>query len=284
MCMCGAAAAARVGKLFLDSIIFFSDFFRLTKHTSSYDYVSIHPTIHPSYIFNARSHSTSLSFFILKFSSSLESSFLCVFFFLFSFHSNENHLNIIVIFFFASEPTKSLSLLLACLLASHSTTSPRPFFLLLLLLWCYNYSNHMNFLATLHGTFTFSHTIHIIHTKWMDFFPLPAMNGIRITVDAAIIIVVVAAAAEEFMGNDLLSFSLALRMYFSQCLNICRWLILIKAYVGVYLRAKKKKWRIREDHVTMSVRSWITELFTCHFSPLHMYRIYIFSLSLSVQK
>jgi hypothetical protein len=39
----------------------------------------------------------------------------------------------------------------------------------------------------------------------MDFFSLPAMNDIRITVDVLAIIVVV----KEFMGNDLLSLSRA---------------------------------------------------------------------------
>lgn len=49
-------AAARVGKLFLDSIIFFSDFFRLTKHTSSSWFLyTIFFLNHSSYTFNVSS-------------------------------------------------------------------------------------------------------------------------------------------------------------------------------------------------------------------------------------
>jgi hypothetical protein len=104
------AAAARVGKLFLDSIIFFSDFFasRSIPHPMIM-YPSIQPFIRPTML-DAR-HPPAPALFIFKFSSSLESSFYVFFFLppLFSFHSNENHLNIIVIFFLlASEPTKSL--------------------------------------------------------------------------------------------------------------------------------------------------------------------------------
>lgn len=167
-------AAARVGKLFLDSIIFFSDFFasRSIPHPMIM-YPSNQPFIHPTYsMFATHPSSPPLSFFL--FWNSHPPSrvlFLCVFFFLFSFHSNENHLNIIVIFFLASEPTKSLSL-------SSPHTSPsslsllygsplhpsqlRPFSRCCCYCWCY--PNHMNFsLATPHSTFTFSHTIHIIH-------------------------------------------------------------------------------------------------------------------------
>lgn len=64
-----ALLGLRVGKLFFDSIIFFSHFFHLAGWTFPHH------------------HSTLSSFFFMFFS-------------LFSFHSNENHLNIIVIFFF----------------------------------------------------------------------------------------------------------------------------------------------------------------------------------------
>lgn len=104
-----AAEAARVGKLFLDSIIFFSDFFasRSTPHPMIilfYIFFLIHPSIQ-------RPHPTRFSLFLLRVLFYVFFSFLLSFFF--SFHSNENHLNIIVIFFLF--PTKSFFLLLQLL-------------------------------------------------------------------------------------------------------------------------------------------------------------------------
>jgi hypothetical protein len=122
------ATAARVGKLFLDSIIFFSDFFRLTKHTSHSNFISF---FYSHFIFfliifkpfilyiqccrilnSIQLNSTHPNHH--HFSSSWEyflNIYIYIFYFVslslpFSFHSNENHLNIIVIFS-SLQPTKS---------------------------------------------------------------------------------------------------------------------------------------------------------------------------------
>jgi hypothetical protein len=190
--------------LFLDSIIFFSDFFasRSTPHPMIILYFFPHPSI----------HSTSSSHSILALS--LESSFY-VFFssfllsFFFSFHSNENHLNIIVIFFLL--PTKSFFLLLQ-LLQPPTTLPTFLFYFHFLLYIAFATADTPRPQKATHSTlFTFSHTIHIIHKmdgffSFFFFYSIFTMNDRRITADVLAVVVM------EFMGSYLL-FLLFLLVY-----------------------------------------------------------------------
>lgn len=127
-------AAARVGKLFLDSIIFFSDFFFASRSISfSSSILTLPSSPHHQQPF------VSWEFFPLSFD------FFYVFLppLFFSFHSNENHLNIIVIFFLLV-PFRRKNLLI-------------PFIQL-----------HLSFHSDIHVLAHHSY----YNTKWMDFLHL----------------------------------------------------------------------------------------------------------------
>lgn len=219
-----AADAARVGKLFLDSIIFFSDFFA-SRSTP-------HPMIILFYFFSSSIHPFNI-LIPLDFRSFSWELFLCFFSFLFSFffsfHSNENHLNIIVIFFFLLFPTKSFFLLLQLLQPPTTLPTFLFYFHFLLYIAIATAADTPQPQKATHSTlFTFSHTIHIIHKMdgfflFFFFFSIFTMNDRRITAD------VFAVVVKEFMGSYLLFF------HFSYLYVACMWYMNLYLYLSILL-------------------------------------------------
>lgn len=139
----------------------------------SFQIFSPHEAFHPS----SSSSSRLLRFFFYVFLPS----------FRLSFHLNENHLNIIVIFFLHPLDLKLEN-------PSHTT-------------FCNPTSTQSSFFCCYHATFTFSHTIHIIHKMDVFFFSSYSVYSTKLISvgwgwwGKKIAIAVV----KEFMGSDLFS-------------------------------------------------------------------------------